>query len=286
MWLTLSIATAFLESIKDVASKKSLGRIDEYTIAWSLNFFAFIVLLPIILLNPPAKIETSYVIALLISGSGNVITSILYMKALKTTDLSLSLPLLTFSSIFLLITSPIIGHEFPSPIGIVGVFLIFIGSYMLNITHRKNGFIAPLKALMSSQGARFMLFIAFIWAITSNFDKIGTNASSASFWGASLCLYASIALLILRRSKMLNFRSFVKNGKILGLIGLLHGIKLVTQMTAIQLTLVAYVISIKRSGIVLGVFWGWLIFKEKGLRTRLPAAALMVAGTILISLVG
>jgi len=55
-------------------------------------------------------------------------------------------------------------------------------------------------------------------------------------------------------------------------------------MLAINLTLVAYVISIKRLSIIFSVIFGFLLFKEKGFKERLTGAIIMVLGVILITL--
>lgn len=67
-------------------------------------------------------------------------------------------------------------------------------------------------------------------------------------------------------------------------IGLLSGTGLVCQMTAVSLTLVAYVISIKRISAIFGVIFGYLIFKEKGIKERLLGAIIMVLGVAIITL--
>ena len=59
---------------------------------------------------------------------------------------------------------------------------------------------------------------------------------------------------------------------------------LIFQMTAISLTLVSYVVSIKRSSTVLGVLWGFFIFNEEGIKARLLGSLIMLTGVILIAL--
>jgi uncharacterized membrane protein len=41
-------------------------------------------------------------------------------------------------------------------------------------------------------------------------------------------------------------------------------------------------ISIKRLSLLIGVFYGWMFFKEKEIRERLIGAALMLAGFVMI----
>jgi uncharacterized membrane protein len=56
------------------------------------------------------------------------------------------------------------------------------------------------------------------------------------------------------------------------------------QMTAINLTLVSYVISIKRTSVIMSVLFGYFIFKEKGLKERLTGTSIMVIGVLSIAL--
>jgi len=55
-------------------------------------------------------------------------------------------------------------------------------------------------------------------------------------------------------------------------------------MLAINMTLVAYVISIKRTSAIIVVLAGFWFFKEKNTGYRLLGASIMVAGVLCISL--
>jgi uncharacterized membrane protein len=63
--------------------------------------------------------------------------------------------------------------------------------------------------------------------------------------------------------------------------GFFNGIMVMTHMTALSLTKVAYMISVKRVSLLIGVGYGYLLFKED-IRTRLPGAALMFVGFVLV----
>lgn len=52
-------------------------------------------------------------------------------------------------------------------------------------------------------------------------------------------------------------------------IGLFNALTSIFQMTAISLTLVVYVISIKRTSAIMSALFGHLIFKEKDIGERL-----------------
>lgn len=214
-----------------------------------------------------------------------MVSTILYMKALKHSDLSISVPMLAFTPLFLLVTSPLILGEFPSLLGLIGIFLIVAGSYILNIHKRGEGYLSPFKALLKEKGPKLMLLVAFIWSITSNFDKIGVMNSSPIFWVVVINIFIAIFMVpIMFRSSTNQVGVINANKKYLILIGLLSALTAVFQMYALTLTLVAYVITIKRTNAVLGVIWGHLIFKEKGIKERLSGALIMLMGVVLIAL--
>ncbi len=288
LWILFAFLGAFCESLKDVFSKKALNsirNIDEYVAAWSMRFFALPFLLSLLLFVEIPVIGDGFWGALLVSGGLNTVTTILYMKALKLSDLSVTVPMVTFTPLFLLVTSPIILGEFPGGFGILGIILIVMGSYMLNIKKRRDGFFAPFRALLNEKGPRLMLCVAFIWSISSNFDKIGVVNSSPVFWTASLNLFLTMTLLPIMFLKSDSCISQVKNNvKALLPIGFFTAMMHLFIMTALSLTLVAYVIAIKRTNALFGVLWGALFFKEKNIKERLVGALIMVAGVLLISL--
>jgi uncharacterized membrane protein len=281
VWLILALLTAFFESMKDVFSKKSLKNIDEYAVAWALRFFALPFVLPLLLFIEIPKLGSSFWMALFVSGTLNLITTLLYMKAIKLSDLSITVPMVTFTPLFLLATSPLIVNEFPNVFGIIGIALIVAGSYVLNISKKQSGYFAPFKALLREKGPRLMLGVAFLWSITANFDKVGILNSSPLFWVVSINVF--IALLL---TPLMLYKSKVKLSNVRALVpvGLFSGLTHITQMSALSLTLVAYVISIKRTSTIMSVLWGYLIFKEKGIKERLAGTAIMVVGVLFIAL--
>lgn len=285
LWILFSSFTALFESLKDVFSKKGLKNIDEYVISWSLNFFALPFLLPLLFFIEIPPLGNKFWLALLISGSLNVVATIFYMKAIKHSDLSITIPMVTFTPLFLLLTSPLIVGEFPTLFGLIGVLLIVLGSYTLNIKQLHEGYLTPFKALLKETGPKLMLLVAVIWSVTSNFDKIGVQNSSPIFWVIAVNVFIILVMLpiMLYKSKRAieNIRT---NYKALFPVGLFSALTLIFQMTAISLTLVAYVISIKRTSAIMSVLFGHLIFKEEGVRERLAGAIIMIIGVLFITL--
>jgi drug/metabolite transporter (DMT)-like permease len=245
------------------------------------NIFAILFLLPLLLWNGIPSIGAQFWIALLIGGSLNVISFLLYIKAIQITDLSLTVPLVSLTPLFLLFTSPLIVQENPTIADAIGIFLIVIGSYVLNLRERQNGYLAPLKALLRNRGSRYMLMVAFLWSITANFDKVGVVNSSPLFWSTALYSYLAVGMfpIALYKSHQ-KFNQILPNLKPLMVIGLFHAIAITFQMMAVTYTLVTQVIAIKRTSALISVWLGHVLFKEQGLQERLIGAAIMVFGVV------
>ncbi|MEG3980536.1 EamA family transporter [Microcoleus sp. T3B2] len=284
-WLILGLLTAFFEAVKDVFGKQNLKKSDEYVVAWSLSFFSVIFLIPWVLYTGIPPLNSQFWLALLIGGSINAVTSLLYIKAIKVSDLSLTLPLVALTPLFMLVTSPLIVGEYPKIFDYIGILLIVLGSYLLNIKEKSKGYLAPFKALLDEPGPKLMLIVALLWSIASNFDKIGVTNSSPIFWLFSLFGTISVLLLPVLLHKTPNpGRKILKQLPMLAAMGSFNAIGVLFQMQALTLTFVVQVIAIKRTSVLMGVLFGHFIFKEKDIQQRLLGAGIMILGVLFISL--
>jgi uncharacterized membrane protein len=284
-WIIYSFLTAIFESLKDVLGKKSLEKCNEYIVAYALRLFALPFLLPLLFFTKEIVLGSGFWIALLTGGTLNLITTVLYMKAIKASDLSVTVPMVTFTPLFLLLTSPIIVGEFPPLKGILGILLIVFGSYLLHLKEKPKGILAPFKAIITGKGPRLMLVVAFIWSVTSNIDKVGIRNSSVVLWAVAIHIFIIITMVpLVWLTSRYSIHQLVKQRNMLIPLGFIDALKYFFQLAALQFTLVAYVISIKRTSAILCVIFGALIFKEKGLKERLTGSVIMVAGVLLITL--
>ncbi|MEO1622088.1 MAG: EamA family transporter [Cyanobacteria bacterium J06632_3] len=314
MWLFFASLTAFFEACKDATGKQSLKVLDEYSVLFSFMAVGVVVLLPLLLIQGVPTVQAGFWLALAIGGSLNILAFTLYVRALKLADLSLTVPLVTLTPLFLLVTSPLILQEWPTWADAVGVVLLVVGSYVLNLNflnlnvlNRRLGkpgrrsmlaFLAPLTRMMRNPGSRLMLCVAFIWSITSNFDKIGVMNSSPLFW--AIALFAVIAVGMVPfvflangstsqresrgRGGLSTLRPMLRQWRLLGITGGFNAIGIVFQMLALTMAPVAQVIAVKRMSALLSVLFGHFLFNETGLRERLLGATIMVSGVVVMSL--
>ncbi len=282
MWILLSILAATFRSLQDVLGKHNLNTVNEYVLAFSVRLFAFLVLLPAVIYEGVIpELNETFWYCLLVSTLFNVATSVLYLKAIKSDDLSLTVPFIGFSPFFLLFTSFIISDERPAVQGVFGVLLMVAGTYFFQFKEKKKNFLAPFAALLKLRGPKMMLLVAFLWSISSNFDKIGIKNSSPVFWALMLNLGISFFVFWIVIFKKISLKAAMD--KKVALLGILSGMGLIVEMTAISLYLVTYVIAVKRLSTVQSVIWGHFFFKEQGIKKRLFASSVILAGVLLIA---
>ncbi len=135
-------------------------------------------------------------------------------------------------------------------------------------------------------GSRLMLCVAFIWSITSNFDKIGVLNSSPLFWATSLftVIAAGMVPFVFWRRSSAGLKPLLLQWRLLGVTGGFNAIAITCQMLALTMAPVAQVIAVKRTSALISVLFGHFCFGEKGLRARLLGASIMVSGVVIMSL--
>lgn len=291
MWLFFASLTALFEACKDATGKQSLKTLDEYSVLFGFMSVGVVLMVPILLLTGGVpRIQPGFWLALLIGGGLNILAFTLYVRAIKIGDLSLTVPLVTLTPLFLLVTSPIIVDEQPTFADAIGVVLLVVGSYVLNLPARDGArratVLSPLIAMVKDPGSRLMLSVAFIWSITSNFDKIGVVNSSPLLWAIALFAVIAVGMVpfVFGRKKSQGTQMLLSQWKILGVTGGFNAIAITFQMLALTTAPVAQVIAVKRMSALLSVLFGHFFFGEMGLRSRLFGAAIMVSGVAIMSL--
>jgi drug/metabolite transporter (DMT)-like permease len=215
----------------------------------------------------------------------NIVCSLLYMRAVQISPLSLTIPYLAFTPVVLLFTAWIMIGEFPGVRGVVGVLTVALGAYLLNRGDGTPG--GPLRALAKEAGSRMMLAVALMWGVSASLDKVGILHGPPVLYAAMV--YSGIAVPILIFTLLRSRASFaaLKDRRVLtwvAIAAIVTTFAYTTQLISLRGLYVSYVIAIKRSGLLLSVLIGHFAFREGELEKRLPGAAVMVLGVLLIVL--
>ncbi|MCC6326102.1 MAG: DMT family transporter [Candidatus Brocadia sp.] len=283
-WFLLSLSCAFFTASADALCKKSLPGSNEYLIAWVRIGFAtpfLLILLPFIEIP---RLDRHYFIAILLLLPLEIIALILYMKAIKLSPLSITLPFLALSPIFMIFTSDFILGERLGKYGIGGIILTVIGAYLLNVRATRKGILEPFKAIQRERGSLYMIIVAFIYSVTSNLGKMAVVHSSPLFFAATyLPLLSVIFFPVLLWKNQGKMRQVFSHITLFSPIGFAIALATITHFLAVNRAEIAYVISVKRMSLLFGILYGACWFRETNIRERLIGSMVMIAGVIIIT---
>jgi uncharacterized membrane protein len=209
----------------------------------------------------------------------------LYFRALQISPMSLCVPFLSFTPVFLIFTTFVLLGEKIAPLKALGVVLIVVGSLVMHRRLFAIGWLAPVKAVIREKGSRYMLLVSFIFSITNPLDKKLVLMSDiyveSVAYGLGLCL----SFWLMGRLQNADFGAAARgNWKWISLAGLSDAVSLLFQLASYTYLAVAITVSIKRAGIVLAVLSGWLFFREKGITDKVIAASVMFCGVLILYL--
>ncbi len=285
MWIFYALLTAFLFATSDALTKRVLFSRDEYFVAWVRLLFALPVLLISLLYIKIPQLDTTFWSSFSIALPLEITAIILYTKALKVSPISLTMPFLALTPVFLIFVSYILLGERVSISGGIGILLIATGSYTLNIHKVRQAITEPIKAILKEKGSIMMIMVAFIFSITSSLGKMAIEHSSPVFFGSFY--FVLVTLLFTPIAAVKNRGKIIitkKDIMPLSSIGITYSLMIIFHMLALNLTKVAYMISVKRMSLLFSVLYGYLLFKEKKIAERTVGTMLMLAGFLLIVL--
>lgn len=228
---------------------------------------------------------TTFLIYLALDITGVACATLLYFRALQTSPLSLCMPFIAFTPLFLIPTGYLLLGELPSSVKLLGVALVVIGSLVMHRDLFAVGWLEPVRAILRERGSRYMLIVAFLFSLTNPLDaklvRMSDAYTLAFAYGLSLFLIFGVAAIV----RKADWRRVIRSAWFwIIAAGALETVVNLLQFSTHEYIPVVITISLKRAGIVLAVLLGWLIFKEKDVRDKLIASTVMAAGALLFYL--
>jgi len=287
VWFPLSLAAAFLMATTAAYMKRFFSDVSPWEMAVIPFFYAtpFCVaafcFMEIPKLGPEFFPALSWVLPL------TMVAIILHFRAIHMSPLSVTMPFLSFTPIFVILTGKLLLGETLSPYGIIGILLIVTGGYVLNLDSAKDGFTGPIRAILREPGSALMLLVAALYGLCSVGGKILIINSSPMF--AAMSLFGAYGLLlttILVGTGKASLRTITSRPALGFGVGLCIFMEIICHNIAISLIAAAYMVAIKRLAGIFSVLYGWLLFQEHGIRYRLIGTLIMTAGAACIALWG
>lgn len=313
MYALLALLATILTSFLPILSKSLLRDTRPAQVAWAINAASLPLLAVGTLflaqcsimnysgsaavsctMNLP-RVDGIFLLALLGSAVLNGMATLLSTVALAKADASLVSPLLTFNPAFtLLLAWPALG-EVPGLRQTIGVAVILLGAYLLDVEEARTGVLAPLRVLVERPGTLLALIASALWGVTTVLEKLAIEHVTPPN-GPLVALLGTALLVVLltpgafwssRRTDASASRGTwgglrIRAGRFM-VAALIAGVAPLFGFTAIALGLVGYVTALFKLSAVLTILWAQLFLGEGNVRQRLLGAVVMVAGGILIA---
>lgn len=288
MWSLFAVAAAFFAALERTLMKGAVDVASDRVIVFTrYGVAALIAVVMLFFVDIPTVHPMFYPSAFL--GCFADVTAIVFMsRALRLSQMSRVVPLLSFTPVFLLLTGFVILGELPSLIGVVGVVIVVIGSYLFHVESSRQSIWLPFRMMFQDKGARYMVGTAFGFSLAIPLFKNAILNSSALFTlGVTLSFSTTLLLiyhLIVRKRPLKDILPGKQSRKILIGLGVTVFCVALSVNLAFTTGLVSYVVSIKRLSILLNIVIGFVFFQEQHLFRNLSAGSIMLVGALLILL--
>lgn len=315
-WLLLAGTAALCYALQGAWTKRLTRRVSREAATWAIFAFAFPLLAGYLALDGLPEVRPRFWLVLAVNVVLYVVSFRLYVSALDVGELGITYPLLALTPVVVVPVEWALLGDRVGPWGMAGIALVAGGVYLLNLEGGRDSLLAPFRALARRPGARLMLGVALLWSVSGTLDRAAVLSASPALYGTVVSLVVGLALAPAARGEIA--RAFGAGdgtaapggppgggdpspGRAaadddagdggprwalvgaLAVQGLLFAAMFVTQMEALRLSLAANVLTVKRSGTILTVLLGGLLFREESTGRRLAGTLVVLVGVYLVA---
>ena len=284
MPVLICIVSAFFWAAFDLTRKLTLEKISSINLLLIFTITQLIIFLIWLFFEDFSINLIPYLlpgITLIIIG---LFSALLFLKAIKQSDLSLTIPLLSLSPMFSSLFSFFFLNEQLSNIQYLGIFLIILGTLIL---YSKKLTIYEIfksfKIILKNSSAKLMVLVSIIWSLTPVLDKICLKNSSVNIHGFIQSLGMITLLIFLFKRDKVQTENTKKNWRIIFLTVFIGSTATILQFYAILTNYVPIMESIKRSiGQLSSVFLGKIFFNEEVNKPKVVGVIVLSIGVYFI----
>jgi transporter family protein len=239
------------------------------------------------------RVDGIFVTALLASAALNWAATLLATVALSKADASLVSPLLMFNPAFTLLIAWLTLHEVPGWRQTLGVVIVLLGGYLLEVEEARTDLLAPLRLLLRQPGTLLAMLASALWGATTVLEKLAIDHMTPPS-GPVVALLGTFLLVVFLTpqvwcaryrgdSREHRWKGVARHPRALSLAVLIAGVAPLFGFTAIALGLVGYVTTLFKLSAILTILWAWWVLGEGQVRSRLIGASVMIVGGLLVA---
>lgn len=288
MWFYYSLFFAIWYAAQTFLTKKLIKSISPLALFYSFLFFNIPTTLALLLIvGKIPQVAGSFYLYMGIAGFLDAIAFAASYAAISRSAISLLSPISSFTPIVTTFIAALTIHEIPTPGKFLGIALIVIGAYLLNVSDIRQGILVPFKTLFTNKGVLLFLLANFIWGITPIFQKKAIFETSpqvplfASIIG--MCFVFLFLTPFAFKKAIASLREVEKNIKWFIANGVGTAFSQAAAYAAFALVFVGYATSIFRLSSLFIIILGGVFLKEQRIKERLLGAFVMLLGAILLA---
>ncbi len=285
---------------KALAVKKDEQRLAEPALAfWRVGGAFVIALIAWIIFDRASPEMRAGFWAVFVTGFINIFILIFMLKALsdKNTDMSLSVPILdTTPAVVVFLSWWILGQK-PAPIGYVGIVLLVIGTYILNLSAfidkayqgrwTLKSLFVPFTEAFRKKGIRLAFCAAALGCVAINFDGMAARSMSP-FLALALALVPSLVVNLIRAKNsgvLSQLRDPQRMDFLMKIYPAVVGAMLCLYWWSLTNLIVPYQATLRRMETLFIFFLAYFLLRErKNPGMRFAATVIIVIGAILVTL--
>ncbi len=281
MWLTYAFAAALFGGITSVLAKIGIRNVDS-NLATALRtvvvvIFAWVMVFVVGSQNTISSISTTSFVFLVLSGLATGASWLCYFKALQNGDINKVVPIDKSSTLLTMIFAFILFKEEVTIQKIICMVLIAAGTYLMiekkEVQQEKTSGTWFIYAVLSAVFA----------SLTSVLGKIGVQGVESNLGTAIRTIVVLIMAwaIVFAQGKQKDIKKIDgKSWLFLGFSGLATGLSWLCYYKALQDGPASVVAPIDKLSILVTVFFGYVLFKEKLSKRSGIGLLMMVVGTL------
>jgi drug/metabolite transporter (DMT)-like permease len=276
------VLTALAFAGLDLVRKLLAGRVDSLALVFFMSIGAAPLLAVLLFAHGAGPLSLGYLPPALGALTLNFLGNLAFIYSVKLSPLSRTIPLLSLTPAFTLLSGMVLLGEFPDRRQVLGIVLVVIGAMALNA---RDSFKGSVRGLLEEKGALLMVAVALMWSVSGPLDKRAIEHASVYFHATAMSFGVSLGalLVLLWQGRLTVLRGASREAWLLLASMLFVTLALTFQLLAIRGILVSLVEAFKRAvGSLLAVAFGRIVFREAVSSREWIAVSIMVVGVFLI----
>jgi len=283
MWAIYALGSSVTAAVNSIFQKETLKHLHAVQLMTVTTILTSIMGVGYLIFKHPS-LDLKLFSLILIYGVMTAFATVFTIRAMRHLDVSVVAPFFNLGTAFTAVLAFIFFKERVGLIGWVGITILILGGYYLELKHRNP--LQPIKDIIKSDSIHYLLGGVFLFSASHLVAKYILQFTSP----LSLMSYSQIIALIIYLFFTFFFykgtkditSGYQKGGWILFAVAAMHFLENILIFEALNIGEAILVVPLYRTWTLWAVILGGRILHEQHLGKRIIASCLMIFGAILI----